>query len=196
MAFELPKLPYAENALEPHISAKTMSFHYGKHHAGYVSKLNELAKGTPHEKQPLEEVIRVLGKEKGPLFNNAAQVWNHTFFWNSMRPKGGGQPNGELAEMIRASFGSFDKFKEEFKSQGVAQFGSGWVWLVKDGDQLKVHKTANAELPLITGQKPIVTCDVWEHAYYLDFQNRRADLIQAFLDNLVNWEFAARQLKA
>jgi len=195
MPFSLPPLPYAENALEPHISAKTMSFHYGKHHAGYVAKLNELAAGTPHDTQALEEIVRSAAKDKGPLFNNAAQVWNHTFFWNSMRPKGGGEPKGELLDLIKGSFGSLDKLKEEFKNQGLAQFGSGWVWLVRDGDKLKVTKTANAESPLVTGHKPLVTCDVWEHAYYLDYQNRRADFLQTFLTSLVNWDFAAQQLK-
>jgi Fe-Mn family superoxide dismutase len=195
MAFELPPLPWSESALEPHTSAKTISFHYGKHHQAYLNKLNELTKGTPQEKQSLEEVIRFAAKDKGALFNNAAQVWNHTFFWSSMTPKGGGEPKGELAGMIRESFGGLDKLHEEFKNAAVGQFGSGWAWLVLDGSRLKVVKTANAELPLVTGQKALLNCDVWEHAYYLDYQNRRPDFVQAFLNHLVNWEFAAKNLK-
>ncbi len=194
MAIELPALPYAENALEPHISARTLSFHYGKHHKAYVDKTNGLIKGTPHEGQSIESIVKAA--DRGPLFNNAAQVWNHTFFWSSMTPKGGGEPKGEVADMLKGSFGSLDKFKEEFKAGGVGQFGSGWVWLVREGDKLKVVKTPNAETPLTTSLVPLVTCDVWEHAYYLDYQNRRADFLQTFLDHLINWDFVAKNLKA
>jgi len=189
MAFELPPLPYAQDALEPHCSAKTLSFHHGKHHQAYVSKTNELIEGTEHANKSLEEIIK---SSSGTLFNQAAQVWNHTFFWNCMKPGGGGKPGGALASAIDKSFGSYDKFKEEFKTKGVGQFGSGWVWLVKDGSDLKVVSTGNADTPLAKGQTAILTCDVWEHAYYLDYQNRRPDFIQAFLDHLVNWDFAAK----
>ncbi|WP_299617009.1 superoxide dismutase [Pelagibius sp.] len=188
MAFELPSLPYAQDALEPHYSANTLSFHHGKHHAAYVTKLNELIAGSDHEGKSLEEII---ASSTGGLFNQAAQVWNHSFFWNSMKPGGGGSPDGALAEAIDAAFGSLEAFKQQFKSAGVGQFGSGWVWLVKDDGALKIVTTANAETPLTEGQVPLLTCDVWEHAYYLDYQNRRPDFIQSFLDNLVNWDFAA-----
>ncbi|MCC7411645.1 MAG: superoxide dismutase [Gammaproteobacteria bacterium] len=196
MAFELPPLPWAENALEPHISAKTMSFHYGKHHQAYVTNLNKLASGTPMEKQSLEDVIRASAgvADKAGVFNNAAQVWNHTFFWNSMKPGGGGAPTGKLADLINTSFGGLDKFKEEFKNAAVTQFGSGWAWLINEGGKLKITKTANADSPIAHGQKALLTCDVWEHAYYLDYQNRRPDFVQAFLDHLVNWDFATRNL--
>jgi Fe-Mn family superoxide dismutase len=189
MAFELPPLPYAQDALEPHCSAKTLSFHHGKHHQAYVSKTNELIEGTEHAGKSLEEIIK---SSSGTLFNQAAQVWNHTFFWNCMKPGGGGKPTGALATAIDKSFGSFEKFKEEFKSKGVGQFGSGWVWLVQDGGGLKVVSTGNADTPLAKGQTALLTCDVWEHAYYLDYQNRRPDFIQAFLDHLANWDFAAK----
>ncbi|WP_299393654.1 superoxide dismutase [Pelagibius sp.] len=188
MAFELPPLPYAQDALEPHYSANTLSFHHGKHHAAYVNKLNELIAGTADEEKTLEEII---ASSTGGLFNQAAQIWNHTFFWNSMKPAGGGAPDGALAQAIDAAFGSLDAFKEQFKAAGVGQFGSGWVWLVKDNGGLKIVTSGNAETPLTDGQTPLLTCDVWEHAYYLDYQNRRPDFIQAFLDNLVNWDFAA-----
>lgn len=188
MAFELPPLPYAQDALEPHYSANTLSFHHGKHHAAYVNKLNELIAGTADEEKTLEEII---ASSTGGLFNQAAQIWNHTFFWNSMKPGGGGAPDGALAQAIDAAFGSLDAFKEQFKAAGVGQFGSGWVWLVKDNGGLKIVTSGNAETPLTNGQTPLLTCDVWEHAYYLDYQNRRPDFIQSFLDNLVNWDFAA-----
>lgn len=188
MAFELPSLPYAQDALEPHYSANTLSFHHGKHHAAYVTKLNELIAGGAHEGKSLEEII---ASSTGGLFNQAAQVWNHSFFWNSMKPAGGGTPDGALGEAIDAAFGSFEAFKEQFKTAGVGQFGSGWVWLVKDDGALKIVTTANAETPLTEGQVPLLTCDVWEHAYYLDYQNRRPDFIQSFLDHLANWDFAA-----
>lgn len=192
MAFELPPLPYAQDALEPHCSAKTLSFHHGKHHQAYVSKTNELIEGTEHAKKSLEEIIK---SSSGTLFNQAAQVWNHTFFWSCMKPGGGGKPSGALAEAINKDFGSFEKFKDEFKAKGVGQFGSGWVWLVADGGKLKVISTGNADTPLAKGQTAILTCDVWEHAYYLDYQNRRPDFLQAFLDHLANWDFAAKNFE-
>jgi len=173
-----------------------MSFHYGKHHQTYVDNLNKLVAGTPLAGQPLEKIIRETAgaTDKAPIFNNAAQVWNHTFFWQSMKPKGGGQPTGRLLELINKSFGSFDEFKKAFVDAGVAQFGSGWAWLVQDGNTLKIVKTANADTPVAHGQTALLTCDVWEHAYYLDYQNRRKDFVQAFVDHLANWEFAASQL--
>ena len=194
--FQLPPLPYSQEALEPYISGRTMSFHYGKHHQAYVDNLNKLVAGTPLAGQPLEKIIRETAgaADKAPIFNNAAQVWNHTFFWQSMKPKGGGQPTGRLLELINKSFGSFDEFKKAFVDAGVAQFGSGWAWLVQDGNTLKIVKTANADTPVAHGQTALLTCDVWEHAYYLDYQNRRKDFVQAFVDHLANWEFAASQL--
>jgi Fe-Mn family superoxide dismutase len=196
MAFELPPLPYAKNALEPHMSEKTFEFHYGKHHQAYVTNLNNLVKDTPMASQSLEEIIKATAKDeaKAGIFNNAAQVWNHTFFWNSMKPNGGGAPSGALAEKIDAAFGSLDKFKEAFKAAAVGQFGSGWAWLVVDGGTLKITKTPNAVNPMAQGQTALLTCDVWEHAYYLDYQNRRPDFVQTFLDKLVNWEFVASNL--
>ncbi len=196
MAFELPDLPYAQDALEPHISGNTLSFHHGKHHASYVTNLNNLVKDTPMAGQSLEEIMKATAGDaaKAGIFNNAAQIWNHTFYWNSMKPSGGGAPSGDLAAKIDAAFGSFDKFKEEFKTAGMTQFGSGWAWLVSDGGNLNIVKTANAACPLTDGLTPLMTCDVWEHAYYLDFQNRRPDYIQTFLDSLVNWDFAAENL--
>jgi superoxide dismutase, Fe-Mn family len=188
----LPPLPYAENALEPVITAKTISFHYGKHHKGYVDNLNKLVSGTEYADMPLEKVIiNTAGQaEKAAIFNNAAQIWNHTFYWQSMREKGGGEPPAALKQKIEASFGSVDACKKEIASTAVSQFGSGWAWLVMAGDKLKVVKTANADLPLTAGLKPLLTVDVWEHAYYLDYQNRRADYVNAVLDKLINWEFA------
>lgn len=196
MPFTLPALPYEQNALEPHISANTLSFHYGKHHQAYVTNLNNLVKDTPLDGASLEEVIMASAKDasKAGIFNNAAQVWNHTFYWNSMKPNGGGKPSGKLAEKIEKDFGGYDKFVEAFKQAGATQFGSGWAWLVLDGDTLKVTKTPNADLPMAHGQKALLTMDVWEHAYYLDFQNRRPDYISTFLDKLVNWDFAAKNL--
>lgn len=197
MAFVQEPLPYDTSALEPHMSAKTFEFHYGKHHAAYVTNLNNLTKDTPMADMSIEEVVKASfgDPSKAGVFNNAAQVWNHTFFWKSMKPNGGGTPTGELAEKINAAFGSFDKFKEEFKTAATTQFGSGWAWLVNDGGTLKVTKTGNAENPLVHGQTPLITLDVWEHAYYLDFQNRRPDFISTYLDSLVNWDFAAANLK-
>jgi Fe-Mn family superoxide dismutase len=196
MAFELPPLPYAANALEPHMSANTFSFHHAKHHNAYVTNLNNLIKDTPLAEKSLEEIVKASAGDasKAGIFNNAAQVWNHTFFWNSMKPNGGGQPSGALAAKINETFGSFDKFKEEFKNAAVTQFGSGWAWLVVEGGKLKIVKTANADTPLAHGQTALITVDVWEHAYYLDFQNRRPDFVQTFLDHLANWDFAAANL--
>ncbi|HRW67875.1 MAG TPA: superoxide dismutase [Candidatus Competibacter sp.] len=193
--FKLPPLPYAENALEPVISARTIGFHYGKHHQGYVNNLNKLVTGTPLADQPLEAVVKATANpDQTAIFNNAAQVWNHTFYWNSLKPKGGGKPTGALAEMIDKSFGGFEQFKAEFAKAATSQFGSGWAWLVKDGDKLAVVKTGNADNPLVHGQKPLLTVDVWEHAYYLDYQNRRAEYVTAVLDGLINWDFAAQNL--
>lgn len=188
----LPPLPYAENALEPVISAKTLSFHYGKHHKGYVDNLNKLTAETEYAGLPLEKIITsTAGKpEKVAIFNNAAQTWNHTFYWNSLKPNGGGQPPAALLQKIDASFGSLDACKKELAGAGVSQFGSGWAWLVLEGGVLKVMKTTNADGPLTTGLKPLLTIDVWEHAYYLDYQNRRVDYANLVLDRLINWEFA------
>lgn len=196
MAFELPLLPYADTALEPVYSAKTISFHYGKHHKAYVDNLNKLLAGNPLETKSLAEIIRSVAGDatKAGIFNNAAQIWNHTFFWHSMKPGGGGKPSGVLAEKIDAAFGSYEKFAEQFKAAAVGRFGSGWAWLVVDGDTLKIVSTANAETPITAGLKPLITVDVWEHAYYLDYQNRRPDFVQAFLDHLVNWDFAVANL--
>ncbi len=197
MAFELPDLPYAKDALEPHISAKTLEFHHGKHHAAYVNTLNSLIKDTPDEQKSLEAIIKGAhgDSQRAKVFNNAAQVWNHTFYWHCMKPGGGGLPSGNVAAAISGAFGSFDKFKEEFKEACVTQFGSGWGWLVAENGNIKITKTANAELPMTSGQTALLTCDVWEHAYYLDFQNRRPDYVQMFLDQLVDWDFVAANLK-
>ncbi|HBC88863.1 MAG TPA: superoxide dismutase [Fe] [Lentisphaeria bacterium] len=194
---EQPKLPYEENALEPVITAKTMGFHYGKHHKAYVDKLNSLLKDSPLKGKNLEEIILAsAGKDDmTAIFNNAAQAWNHTFFWKSMKPSGGGEPKGKMLELINKSFGSYAEFKKQFADSGMAQFGSGWAWLVQDGDKLRIVKTSNADTPIAHKLNPLMTCDVWEHAYYLDYQNRRGDFINAFLDKLVNWEFAEANLK-
>ncbi len=195
---ELPALPYAQDALAPVISAETLSFHYGKHHKAYVDNLNKLVAGTDLSETPLETLIKaVAGKpDKAGVFNNAAQIWNHTFFWNSLKPGGGGAPTGAVAKGIDAAFGSYDNFKKEFSNAAMTQFGSGWAWLVADKGQLKVVKTPNAETPLTTGQTALLTIDVWEHAYYLDYQNRRADFVAAVIDKLLNWEFANANLGA
>lgn len=192
----LPPLPYAENSLEPVISARTISFHYGKHHKGYVDNLNKLISGTDYSDLPLEDIIKgTAGRpERTAIFNNAAQTWNHTFYWHSLNPKGGGEPPAELKQKIDASFGSVDACKKELANAAVTQFGSGWAWLVLDGDMLAVIKTANAENPLSLGMKPLLTIDVWEHAYYLDYQNLRAGYVNAVLDKLINWEFALQNL--
>ena len=192
----LPPLPYADNALEPVITARTIGFHYGKHHQGYVDNLGKLVKDTEYAELPLEKIITGTAgvADKAAIFNNAAQVWNHTFYWQSLTPKDGGEPPAALKARIDASFGSVDACKKEIAAAAVAQFGSGWAWLVLDGDKLKVVKSANAENPLKAGLKPLLTVDVWEHAYYLDYQNRRADHVAAVLDKLINWEFALQNL--
>ncbi len=196
MAFELPPLPYSRDALAPAISEKTMGFHYDKHHQAYVTNLNNLVKGKPEESMKLEAIITAAQGDpaKAGLFNNAGQVWNHTFFWNSMKKGGGGSIPPELEKRLVSDFGSVDGFKDEFVQAGTTQFGSGWAWLVEEGGRLKTVKTANADLPLAHGQKALLTCDVWEHAYYLDYQNRRPDFLKAFLAELVNWDFAAKNL--
>lgn len=196
MAFELPALPYANSALEPHISAKTLDFHHGKHHNAYVVNLNNLIKDTPLASAPLERIIRETAGDaaKAGIFNNAAQVWNHTFYWKGMKPKGGNAPTGKMAARIDEAFGGYTAFREQFKTAAVTQFGSGWAWLVLDGGSLKIVKTGNADTPIAHGQTPLITCDVWEHAYYLDYQNRRPDYVDTFLDHLVNWDFAAANL--
>lgn len=188
----LSPLPYVEDALEPVISANTVSFHYGRHHKGYVDNLNKLVAGTEYADLSLEKIVTsTAGRpETAGIFNNAAQVWNHTFYWKSLSPKGGGEPPAALQQKMEASFGSVDACKKELAGAAVSQFGSGWAWLVLDGDQLKVVKTGNADLPLTTGLRPLLTIDVWEHAYYLDYRNRRGDYVSAVLDKLINWEFA------
>ena len=198
MTITLPDLPYDKSALEPHISANTLDFHHGKHHNAYVVNLNKLTEGTEMAGKSLEEIILDSAKDpaKGGIFNNAAQVWNHTFYWNSMKPQGGGAPTGAIADKINEDFGSYEKFAEEFKTAGATQFGSGWAWLVLDGGKLKIVKTPNAELPMTKGQKAILTMDVWEHAYYLDYQNKRPDYMSTFLEKLVNWDFANENLAA
>jgi Fe-Mn family superoxide dismutase len=194
--FTLPPLPWKDDALAPHVTAQTISFHYGKHHKAYVDNLNNLVKGKPFERLKLDEVVKAASKDPAAagVFNNAAQVWNHTFFWHSMKPQGGGTPAGKLLEKIKADFGSFDAFKTQFADAAKTQFGSGWAWLVLDAGKLKVVKTPNAETPLTGAAKPLLTCDVWEHAYYLDYQNRRPDYVATFLDKLANWDFAAGNL--
>ncbi|MBC7825558.1 MAG: superoxide dismutase [Candidatus Parcubacteria bacterium] len=199
MAVTQPPLPFAKDALEPYgMKAETFDYHYGKHHAAYVTNLNNLIKDTELDSKPLEEIITSSFKDssKVGVFNNAAQVWNHSFFWNCLKAGGGGAPTGELAERITKDFGSYDKFREEFKAAAATQFGSGWAWLVDDGGTLKVVKTPNAENPLAHGQKALLTLDVWEHAYYIDFKNARPSFIDNFLDKLVNWDFVAHNLAA
>lgn len=197
MSYTLPKLPYDQNALEPYMSASTLSFHYGKHHQIYANKFNDLVKDTPMATQSLESVIKdVFGKpEQKTLFNIAAQVYNHSFFWNSMKPKGGGEPHRKVKKAIVHTWGDMEKFKAEFISKATTLFGSGWVWLVKEGDKLAIIQTKDAETPITgTTQKPLITLDVWEHAYYLDYQNRRPDFITTYLDHLVNWDFAEKNI--
>jgi Fe-Mn family superoxide dismutase len=196
MSLELAPLPYDFKALEPHISANTLSFHHGKHHQAYVTNYNNLTKDTAYAGRALEDVITEIAGDaaKAGLFNNGAQVWNHTFFWHSLTPNGGGAPKGELAAKIEADFGGFDKFTAEFKNAAATQFGSGWAWLVLDKGALKVSKTANADTPLVHGQTPLFTVDVWEHAYYLDYQNRRPDFVAVVLEKLANWDFVAANL--
>ena len=197
-AIELPPLPYADQALDPVISSRTIGFHYGKHHKAYVDNLNKLIAGTEFEGRALEDIIKASAgqADKAGIFNNAAQVWNHTFYWRSLRPNGGGEPPAALKAKIEASFGSVDALKQELLTAATTQFGSGWAWLVKEGDALKVVKTPNAELPMTKGQTALLTIDVWEHAYYLDYQNLRADYVNALLAKLINWEFAAANLGA
>jgi len=191
MTHELPSLPYANDALAPHISAETLAFHYGKHHQTYVTNLNKLIAGTEFETLSLEEIVR---RSSGGIFNNAAQVWNHTFYWNSLKPNGGGTPTGAIAEAIDTAFGSFEKFRDAFTQCAITTFGSGWAWLVKNADgSLALVSTSNAGCPLTTGQTPILTCDVWEHAYYIDYRNARPQYLEAFW-NLVNWDFASSNL--
>lgn len=196
-AYTLPVLPYAEDALEPIISADTISFHYDKHHKGYVDNLNKLIAGTEFAGLPLEMIItKTAGKkEQAAIFNNASQAWNHAFYWKSLTPKGGGEPPSVLKANIEASFGSVDACKEELADAATTQFGSGWAWLVLDDDKLKVVKTGNADSPLTKGMKPLLTIDVWEHAYYLDYENRRGNHVNAVLDKLINWNFAADNLE-
>ncbi len=192
MAFELPPLPYDLDALAPHISRETLEFHHGKHHNTYVTKLNELVAGSPDADKPLEEVIK--GAD-GPLFNNAAQHWNHSFYWNCMAPGGGGQPTGEVADRIGSSFGSYDEFRKQLTEAAITQFGSGWAWLCDDGSGgLSIMKTPNADLPLKHDATALLTIDVWEHAYYIDYRNKRPDYIDSFFDNLVNWDFVNQNL--
>jgi Fe-Mn family superoxide dismutase len=196
MAYKLPPLPYDYTALEPYISKSTLEFHHDKHHAAYVNKYNDAVKGTELDSKSIEEVIKAIAGDssKSGLFNNAAQAWNHTFYWQCMKPNGGGTPTGELAKKIAANFGSFEKFVEEFKNAGATQFGSGWAWLVLDENTLKVTKTLNADNPLTSGQVPLLTMDVWEHAYYLDYQNKRPEYIDTFINKVVNWDFVAKNL--
>ena len=194
---ELPKLPWAENALDPVISSNTIGFHYGKHHATYVATLNNLLKSAPDlAALDLDDLVKAtVGKaDKTPIFNNAAQTWNHTFYWNSMRPGGGGQPGGKLKAMIDSDLGGYDKFKADFQANAVGQFGSGWGWLIVEDGKLKIVRTGNAETPMAQSKKCLLTIDVWEHAYYLDYQNRRADYVTAWIDKLANWDFAAKNL--
>ncbi len=191
MAFSLPELPYAKDALEPHISAETLDYHYGKHHQTYVDKLNGMIENTDNADKSLEDIIR---SSDGGLFNNAAQVWNHTFYWNCLSPTGGGQPTGKLAELIARDFGSFDDFKSKFTETAIGTFGSGWAWLVQTSDgKLKITSTSNAQTPLTGSAKPLMTCDVWEHAYYIDYRNARPKYMDAFW-NLVNWDYIGAQL--
>jgi superoxide dismutase, Fe-Mn family len=192
MAFELPQLPYPKDALAPHMSEQTLSFHHGKHHQAYVTNLNKLIEGTEHEGRSLEEII--VAAEPGGVFNNSAQVWNHTFFWNCMSPSGGGDPDGELKTAIESSFGSVDEFKQTFADKAKTLFGSGWTWLAKGDDGLEVLQTKDADLPLKHGRTALITVDVWEHAYYLDYQNARPAYVDTWIENLVNWEFAAQNL--
>lgn len=190
MAIKLPLLPYADDALAPHISAETLSFHHGKHHASYVTNLNKMLGETT---ESLEAIIL---EADGGMFNNAAQIWNHTFYWNSMHPHGGGEPEGDVGDAIASAFGSYAKFREEFTTAAMTQFGSGWAWLVDDGSGLSIMQTANADLPMKHSAQALLTIDVWEHAYYIDFRNSRPDYVNTFLDHLVNWDHVARQLEA
>ena len=191
MAIELPELPYSMDALAPHISAETLEIHHSKHHRAYVANLNAMLEGTDLAEADLETVI---GQASGAMFNNAAQIWNHSFYWESMSPTGGGQPEGTVEDAINSAFGSYDAFREEFAKAAMSQFGSGWAWLVDDGDGLSIMQTANADLPLAHSAKALLTIDVWEHAYYVDYRNRRPDYVNAFLDHLTNWDHVAARL--
>ena len=197
MAISLPDLPYKKDELAPYISANTLEFHYGKHHKTYVDNLTKLIAGTDLADKPLEEIIKITAKDaaKTGIFNNAAQVWNHSFYWQGMKKKGGGEPSGAIAAKINSTWGSYGKFAEELKNAGITQFGSGWAWLVLEGNQLKITKTANADTPLAHGQKALLTIDVWEHAYYLDYQNKRPDYLAAVIQNLINWDFVNANLE-
>ncbi|MEK7414395.1 MAG: superoxide dismutase [Planctomycetota bacterium] len=192
MAFTLPPLPYAKDALAPHLTVENLELHHEKHHNAYVVNLNKLLEGKPEAAKSLEDIIM---SSDGPVFNNAAQIWNHTFYWNSMKPKGGGEPTGDLLAAINRDFGSVAKFKEEFTTNAIGQFGSGWAWLVVEGGKLKVTKTGNADLPMKHKQTALLTIDVWEHAYYPSFKNLRPKYIETFLASLINWDFAAANLK-
>jgi Fe-Mn family superoxide dismutase len=192
MSFELPKLPFAKDALAPHMSAETFDYHHGKHHATYVANLNKAIEGTPNSGKTLEDIIM---SAEGGLFNNAAQHWNHSFFWSCLKPGGGGKPRGDVAAAIDRNFGSFDEFKKQFSTTAATQFGSGWGWLVLDSGRLKVVSTANADLPMKHGQAALLTIDVWEHAYYIDYRNARPKFIESVMDHLVNWDFVAENLK-
>jgi Fe-Mn family superoxide dismutase len=195
MGFKLPPLPYEFGALEPYISRPTLEFHHGKHHETYVSTLNSLIEGTPYEAMGLDEIMRqTSASNEDKVFNNAAQAWNHSFFWECMKPGGGGEPGGEILERLRKAFGDYNGFREAFLDAATGHFGSGWAWLALKDGKLAITTTPNAENPLVDGATCLLTCDVWEHAYYLDYQNRREDFVRAFLDHLVNWEYAAAQL--
>ena len=192
MEFVVAPLRYAKDALAPVMSEETLDYHYGKHHAAYMNNLKGLLEGKPEASKSLEEIVK---SSSGGVFNNAAQVWNHTFFWNSMKPQGGGEPTGEVADLLVRDFGSVDAFKTEFVTKGLGQFGSGWVWLVLDGGKAKIVTTGNAETPLTTSAKPLLTADVWEHAYYIDHRNNRKGFLEVFLSKLVNWDFIAENLR-
>jgi Fe-Mn family superoxide dismutase len=196
MAISLPSLPYDKDALSPFISANTLDFHHGKHHKAYIDNLNKLIEGTDLDKLSLPEIIKISSKDtaKTGIFNNAAQAWNHAFYWHCLKAGGGGKPGGEIGKMIDAAWGSYEKFAEELKNAGATQFGSGWAWLILEGKDLKIVKTANADTPLAHDQKPLLTIDVWEHAYYLDYQNRRPDYLAAVIQNLINWDFVTANL--
>ncbi len=198
MKFELPDLPYPHDALEPYVSAETLNYHHGKHHATYVDKLNGLLANAQLSGKSLEEIILATADdpERKGIFNNAAQVWNHSFYWNCLSPNGGGEPKGDLAAKMEADFHGFENFRSEFRAAAVGQFGSGWAWLVLDNGKLRITTTPNAEPPMVRGQHALLTCDVWEHAYYLDYQNRRPDYVDMFLEKLVNWDFVAHQLES
>lgn len=197
MSITLPELPYPKNALEPIISARTLEFHHDKHHKTYVDNANKLLTGNPLEGESIENIIRTTAGDssKMAIFNNVAQAWNHAFYWQCMKPKSSKEPHGKIADKIEADFGSYEKFVEDFKNAGVTQFGSGWAWLVLNKDKLEIMKTPNADNPIVKGMKPLLVVDVWEHAYYLDYQNRRADYLTAFVDNLINWDFVNSQLR-